>query len=87
MATSKLDQKVRCRVIIEVGHIYFNDEKLGSVTLVTQSNIERSNFLYLLYLIGEFFKRKEVMLAILGIMACVVIYLIILILIAPKKRR
>jgi len=27
MATSKLDQKVRCRVIIEVGHIYFNEEK------------------------------------------------------------
>lgn len=27
MATSKLDQKARYRVIIEVGYIYFDEEK------------------------------------------------------------
>lgn len=82
-----LDAPVKSGVAVGSADIYFNDERLGSVTLVTQSNIERSNFLYLLYLIGEFFKRKEVILALLGVMACVVIYLIILILVSPKKRR
>ena len=42
MATSKLDQKVRCRVIIEVGHIYFIEEK-GKRDLERKSWLALSN--------------------------------------------
>jgi len=82
-----LDAPVKSGSVVGYADIFFGEEKLGTVALVTQSNIERSNFLYLLFLIGEFFKRKEVMLVVLGILAAFIIYLIIAILAMPTKRK
>ncbi len=81
-----LDAPIKSGSAVGTADVYFADEKIGTVTLVAQANIERSNFLYLLYLAGEFFKKREVILTILGILAAFIIYLIIVILSIPKRR-
>lgn len=86
LTVQTLDAPIKSGDVVGYADIYFNDEKLGTVTLVTQANIERSNFLYLLNQIAEFFKRREVILTILAILAGMIIYLIIVILTVPKRR-
>lgn len=83
---STLDAPMRSGEAVGSADIYFKEEKLGAVTLVTQSNIERSNFLYMLDRIAEFFKKREVILTILALLAGAIIYLIIVILSVPKQK-
>jgi len=82
-----VDAPVRAGTPVGSADIFLSGEKLGTVTLITQASIERSNFLYLLFQIGEFFKSKPVVLTFLGIAAAFVIYLIIAILAVPTKKR
>lgn len=82
-----VDAPMKAGTVVGFADVYFAGEKIDSVTLVTQADVERSNFLYLLFQIGEFFRKKEVVLTFLGISAVAVIYLIFLILIMPDKRK
>ena len=87
LTVETLDAPMKAGTPVGSADIFFDGEKIGSVTLVTQANIERSNFLYLMFQIGEFFKKKEVILVFLGVAAAAVIYLIIVILTFPDKKR
>lgn len=82
-----VDAPVRAGTPVGTADIFLSGEKLGTVTVVTQASIERSNFLYLLFRVGEFFKSKPVVLTFLGIAATFIIYLIIAILAMPTKKR